>query len=293
MVAEADLRRRIGLEIGREGVRSAARRRRSTKSRTGRGPRRRGLYSAGVGARSGVEGVFELGAEILGQRAGVGLQLLRGPVRLLFARRPLGKAGGSVSGAGEGEIVGAFEQRVALELVLDVGGEFDIGQLQKLDRLQELRRHHHRLALTHHQFCRQSHCSLLTHAERTLLAQYCAARFLLVAQSARLIDLACDAAPVKAGQRLIRRRARTPGAEMAPASAGEPPWRATVAACAADRRRKACCRAPARGPPPPNPRRDRFQDDASMPRSRRGLLVPARLDTRRRNCLGAARNDDQ
>ena len=42
----------------------------------------------------------------------------------------------------------ALEQRVLLELALDVGRELEVRQLQKLDRLLELRRHHQALALT-------------------------------------------------------------------------------------------------------------------------------------------------
>ena len=41
----------------------------------------------------------------------------------------------------------ALEQRVALELGLDIGDEVEIGELQQLDGLHQLRRHHQRLAL--------------------------------------------------------------------------------------------------------------------------------------------------
>src|SRR5262249_49241616 len=41
-----------------------------------------------------------------------------------------------------------LEQRIALELSLDVGGKIEIGELQQLDRLHQLRRHHERMALT-------------------------------------------------------------------------------------------------------------------------------------------------
>ncbi len=42
---------------------------------------------------------------------------------------------------------GVVEQRVPLELGLDVGGKIDVGQLEQLDGLQQLRRHHQGLAL--------------------------------------------------------------------------------------------------------------------------------------------------
>src|SRR5262249_38807593 len=51
----------------------------------------------------------------------------------------------------------ALQQRIALELVLHVGGEVEIGQLQQLDRLHELRRHHERLALADQQLLRECH----------------------------------------------------------------------------------------------------------------------------------------
>ena len=37
------------------------------------------------------------------------------------------------------------------------GGEFEVGHLQQLDRLQKLRRQDHRLTLTQHQFGRERH----------------------------------------------------------------------------------------------------------------------------------------
>jgi len=39
------------------------------------------------------------------------------------------------------------EQRIALQLVIEEGGKLQIGELQQLDRLKELRSHHQRLAL--------------------------------------------------------------------------------------------------------------------------------------------------
>ena len=42
---------------------------------------------------------------------------------------------------------GALEQRIALELPLDIGGQIQVRELQQLDGLHQLRRHHERLAL--------------------------------------------------------------------------------------------------------------------------------------------------
>ena len=41
----------------------------------------------------------------------------------------------------------ALQQRIALELPLHIGGEVEIGELQQLDGLHQLRRHHERMAL--------------------------------------------------------------------------------------------------------------------------------------------------
>ncbi len=42
----------------------------------------------------------------------------------------------------------AVEQRVLLELGLDIGDQIEIGELQQLDGLHQLRRHHQRLTLS-------------------------------------------------------------------------------------------------------------------------------------------------
>lgn len=44
-------------------------------------------------------------------------------------------------------LVGALKQRIALKLVLDERHKVEIRQLQQLDRLHQLRRHHQRLRL--------------------------------------------------------------------------------------------------------------------------------------------------
>ena len=52
---------------------------------------------------------------------------------------------------------GAFEQRILLELPLDVGGQIQVRELQQLDGLHQLRRHHERLALAHLESLSQCH----------------------------------------------------------------------------------------------------------------------------------------
>ena len=59
-----------------------------------------------------------------------------GPLRRRFARdRRLGA------------VTGAFEQRISLQFLFDKGRKVEIRQLQQLDRLHQLRRHHQRLGL--------------------------------------------------------------------------------------------------------------------------------------------------
>ena len=53
-----------------------------------------------------------------------------------------------------------LQQRIALQLGLAILGQLDIGQLQQLDRLLQLRRHDQRLALTDFEFLPQRHDQL-------------------------------------------------------------------------------------------------------------------------------------
>jgi hypothetical protein len=57
---------------------------------------------------------------------------------------------GASAAGGSGCIGGSFialKQRVLFDLALDIGGELDIGELQQLDRLLQLRGHDKGLAL--------------------------------------------------------------------------------------------------------------------------------------------------
>ena len=59
-------------------------------------------------------------------------------------------SGSEVGLAGRCAVVGGLgrlEKRVLLELLSDIGGELEVGQLQQLDRLLQLRRHDQGLAL--------------------------------------------------------------------------------------------------------------------------------------------------
>ena len=51
----------------------------------------------------------------------------------------------------------ALQERVALELALDIGDEVEVGELQQLDGLHQLRRHHQRLALPQFELGAEGH----------------------------------------------------------------------------------------------------------------------------------------
>ena len=60
----------------------------------------------------------------------------------------LGAFGGRLArDRGFGTVAGAIQQRIALQFLLDESREVEIRQLQQLDRLHQLRRHHQRLRL--------------------------------------------------------------------------------------------------------------------------------------------------
>ena len=71
----------------------------------------------------------------------------------------MGEASGGRSGFGRRRLgLGAVvEQRIALEFRFHVGGEVEIGELQQLDGLHQLRRHHERLALPELETLAQGH----------------------------------------------------------------------------------------------------------------------------------------
>ena len=83
-----------------------------------------------------------------------GLVHVRGLGKIVAAQRHIGAlAGGAFRGAfrrfidRRGLAVVAFQQRIFFQLGFAIFGQFDIGQLQQLDRLLQLRRHDQRLAL--------------------------------------------------------------------------------------------------------------------------------------------------
>ena len=134
------------------------------------GPVRRGRGRIRTGPRAGLarivgKFVFEIGAEPLLDRAAAGLQAfvdaVRGAAdvhgRIALAVELRGdRLGGAIDHA-RLAFGGALEQRVLFELPFDVGGQIQVRELQQLDRLHQLRRHHERLALAHLQSLSQCH----------------------------------------------------------------------------------------------------------------------------------------
>src|SRR3546814_4539469 len=51
----------------------------------------------------------------------------------------------------------ALQQGIALELLLDIGHQFQVGELQQLDSLLQLRRHNERLAMPEFKTGTESH----------------------------------------------------------------------------------------------------------------------------------------
>jgi hypothetical protein len=89
-----------------------------------------------------------------GCRLAVGrIQQRRIAVIAVFGGRRLGLARGLAVRRG----IVSFEQRVRFELLLDESRHLDIRQLQQLDRLLQLRRHHQRLGLTQIEALGESH----------------------------------------------------------------------------------------------------------------------------------------
>ncbi|GJE07550.1 hypothetical protein AOPFMNJM_2879 [Methylobacterium jeotgali] len=113
------------------------------------------------------EDVVEAGVDVGGDLAVAGVHLGGGPalalaVEIGLERVALGGAFGRPLPRGRfGPLaLDPLEQRVALQLGIHVGGEVELGELQELDRLQELRRHHQGLTLAHLQPLQQAHRGL-------------------------------------------------------------------------------------------------------------------------------------
>ena len=112
-----------------------------------------------------VECVGELRAEARLHRSAIRGETLRAPVRLGALVEFAGIRGfclDAVARVRLDHVIGArllrtLEKRIALQFLLNEGGQLEIGELQKLDGLQKLRRHHQGLSLAHHELSSQSH----------------------------------------------------------------------------------------------------------------------------------------
>ena len=67
---------------------------------------------------------------------------------------------GAFLGASAVAIGRAFQQRIAFKLALHIGGEVEIRELQQLDGLHQLRRHHERVALPEFESLAQCHIAM-------------------------------------------------------------------------------------------------------------------------------------
>jgi hypothetical protein len=157
LVGEMARQRRLGGDEGFEVVVAAV-----AAAGADSGPLRIGGRLLGVrplGRRRRIVGkdVLKIGVEIALHRRAAGLQLVAEPVARLGGRLAAGAVRSRRLIGTRLVLAGALEQRIALELVLHVGGEVQIRQLQQLDRLHELRRHHERLALANQQLLGKGH----------------------------------------------------------------------------------------------------------------------------------------
>ena len=57
-------------------------------------------------------------------------------------------------------LAGALQQRIALQFAFHIGGEIEIGELQQLDGLHQLRRHHQSLALAEFESLGERHVAV-------------------------------------------------------------------------------------------------------------------------------------
>ena len=89
---------------------------------------------------AGVERLLGVARARLGSRSPPQRLGVRRPGRRPLPRLPLDAGAPLVFGA-------AIEQRIAFEFGLDIRDQIEVGELQQLDRLHQLRRHHQRLAL--------------------------------------------------------------------------------------------------------------------------------------------------
>ena len=145
-------------------------------ARRGLGPALGGQRRRGLAGRLAVivgKDIGEVGIEPRGDRFGIDLHARLHPVGRVVAEIGPGIAGAAVGlrlAGGLGAFAALlaldpFQERIALELGIDIGDEVEIGELEQLDRLHQLRRHHQRLALAELKLVRKCHYARLPHPE--------------------------------------------------------------------------------------------------------------------------------
>ena len=125
-------------------------------------PLRVGRRLRGARVRGGLAGVvgeyvFKVGAEPVLDRGAADFEVAVDPVAGLALILDGGWGFGLLFGGSRLALAGAFEQGVAFELPFHVSGQIQVRELQQLDGLHQLRRHHERLALAHFKSRRQCH----------------------------------------------------------------------------------------------------------------------------------------
>jgi hypothetical protein len=109
----------------------------------------------------GIAGKVEPALALAARRLMPALAVLGAGLRRLGLGRRLG-----------GRAVVALEQRILLQLALDIGRELQIRQLQQLDSLLQLRRHHERLGLAEIESLGQRHGATLVRGNRSMQTSY-------------------------------------------------------------------------------------------------------------------------
>ena len=107
------------------------------------------LLDLGAGAEVAVQPLLLAGLEgVAGGPAAISEAFPAAVLAIAAGIGELGAFGGRLArDRGFGTVAGAIQQRIALQFLLDESREVEIRQLQQLDRLHQLRRHHQRLRL--------------------------------------------------------------------------------------------------------------------------------------------------
>ena len=165
VILEAELRRRICLEIRASPSPVPPPDEPDQEVADSPAPSWRSEYSSGVAALSSSKALDSSVPRLSSRELRSVAKDFRSPVRLRrlvevlpYRRvRDVGHRLGVRRVNSIRRLVGTLQQRVALELFLNEGGQLHVGELQKLDRLQKLWRHNQGLSLAHHELSTKRH----------------------------------------------------------------------------------------------------------------------------------------